>query len=233
MLGHKLRFVLLACLILPFPVAAEQPWTFSNNTRYLAMGDSLAAGYGAIPATQGYTYLLYQGGVYDSLTNTLFANAAVPGATSDDVLAYQVPQASFFQPHVITISVGGNDLLKILNGADPIVTLGQFQQNLLQILGGLHAALPDARIYIHNFYDIPEITGQIPGGPQIIEALNGIIAGVAPAFGVGVADVFSRFEGRRGLLLIERNGAGQFEVHPTNAGYRVMMRAFDEAAAMQ
>ena len=98
MLNRSLRLVLLACLILPLPVSADQPWTFSDNTRYLAIGDSLAAGYGAIPVTQGYAYLLYHGGTYDTLTNTLFANAAVPGATSTDVLAYQVPQASIFQP---------------------------------------------------------------------------------------------------------------------------------------
>ncbi|SRR5260370_34055419 len=76
----------------------------------LAMGDSLAAGFGAIPVTQGYAYLLYKGGTFDSLTNTIFADAAAPGATSAHVLAFQVPQAvNIFQPHVVTISVGGND----------------------------------------------------------------------------------------------------------------------------
>jgi len=29
------------------------------------------------------------------------------------------------------------------------------------------------------------------------------------------------------LLLIERHGAGQYEVHPTNAGYRAMAKAFE------
>ena len=31
---------------------------------------------------------------------------------------------------------------------------------------------------------------------------------------------------QQGLLLINRNNAGQFEVHPTNAGYRAMAQAF-------
>jgi lysophospholipase L1-like esterase len=100
------------------------------------MGDSLAAGYGATPATQGYAYLLYQSGTFDQTINTIFANAAVPGATSQQVLAWQVPSATqIFRPHVVTISVGGNDLLAILNGADPAATLLQFQSNLSQILG--------------------------------------------------------------------------------------------------
>ena len=48
---------------------------------------------------------------------------------------------------------------------------------------------------------------------------------------VRVADVFDAFQGRTGLLLIERHGASAFEVHPTNAGYRVMAEAFAAAAA--
>lgn len=229
MLRRTLTQLLFVCLLMPWLASAEQPWTFSNNTRYLAIGDSLAAGYGAVPVTQGYAYLLYQGGVYDKLTNTIFANAAVPGATSTHVLAYQVPQASIFQPHVITISVGGNDLIAILNGANPVAVLTQFQSNLFQILGGLRQALPNARIYIGNQYDIPEITANVPGGRQLILQFNAIIAGVAQAWGVGVADVFNEFEGRNGLLLVARNGASPFEVHPTNAGYRAMMRAFQAA----
>jgi acyl-CoA thioesterase I len=221
--------ILLALACTALPAQAEQPWTFSNNTRYLAIGDSLAAGYGAIPATQGYAYLLYQGGAYDKITNTIFANAAVPGATSADVLAFQVPQAAFFQPHVVTISVGGNDLLRILGGADPTTTLIQFQANLAQILGGLRQAAPNARIYVSNLYDIPEITVYVPGGLQAILQFNAIVAGVAQAYGARVADIFRAFDGRTGLLLVERNGASQFEVHPTNAGYRVMANAFQEA----
>lgn len=56
---------------------------------------------------------------------------------------------------------------------------------------------------------------------------NQIVAGVAGAFNVPVADVYSAFHGRDGLLLIERAGAAPDEVHPTNAGYRVMAQAFE------
>lgn len=49
-------FALLFCV--PTSTLAEVPWQFANNTRYMAMGDSLAAGYGAIPATNGYASAL-------------------------------------------------------------------------------------------------------------------------------------------------------------------------------
>ncbi len=215
--------MLLGVLILPMTAHAGPYWFFGNDTRYMALGDSLAAGYGAIPATQGYVYLLYQSGTFDTIPNTLFCNAGVPGATSHDVLMYQVPQAiKDFQPTVITITVGGNDLLSILNGASPAIVLADFQSNLTQILQLLHTGLPNTRIYISNLYTIPEI----PGADQVVPLFNQIVTGVAGQFNVQVADVYSAFLGQNGLLLIERHNAG-LQVHPTNAGYRVMEKAFE------
>ena len=195
------------------------------------MGDSLAAGLGANPVTQGYAYLLYKGGTFDSLTNTIFVDTGMPGATSAQVLAFQVPEAvNIFQPDVVTLSVGGNDLLEILGGADAPTVLTNFQTNLAHILGTLRTDLPNALIIIGNQYDIPDVTSGIPGATGVITALNAIIAGVAQSTGVHVADVFNAFQGRTGLLLIERHAASAFEVHPTNTGYRVMAKAFADAA---
>jgi lysophospholipase L1-like esterase len=222
-----LGIALMALLVIPLPAYAELPWEFDEHTRYMALGDSLTAGYGAVPATQGYVYLLYQAGVFDTVPNTLLANAGVPGATSLHVLEHQVPQAlEAFQPDVITITVGGNDLLQILNNGDPGQILFDFQVNLSEILLQLRSTLPEASIFISNQYTIP----QIPGSELIVPAFNTIIENVAGAYGAQVADVYSAFLDRKGLLLIERNGAGQYQVHPTNAGYRVMARAFIDAA---
>lgn len=231
MMGRSARqwmagLIVAAVLALPAAASAELPWQFDRHTRYMALGDSLVAGYGAVPATQGYVYLLYQGGVFDTVPNTLLCNAGVPGATSRHVLDHQVPQAlEAFRPTVITITVGGNDLLTILGGADPAVVLYQFQNNLTEILLQLRTGLPDARIYIGNLYTIPEV----PGADQVIPLFNQVVSGVAAAFGVPVADVYGAFKDRNGLLLIERHGAGQYEVHPTNAGYRAMAQAFEAA----
>ncbi len=219
------RIALAVSILAPAAAHAELPWEFDQHTRYMALGDSLAAGYGAIPATQGYVYQLYQGGAFDTVPNTLFVNAGVIGVTSRQVLDYQVPQAvDVFKPSVITLTVGGNDLIAILNGADPMATLAEFQANLTEILWRLRTGLPQARIYMCNLYTIPEI----PGADQIVLPFNQIVAGVAAAFSVPVADVFSAFQGRTGLLLIERNGANPYEVHPTNAGYRAITKAYEE-----
>ncbi len=220
------RFVLTGILLLPVVAHAEPYWFFDNDTRYMALGDSLASGYGAIPATQGYVYLLYQSGVFDTIPNTIFCNAGVPDATSQHVLDHQVPQATdVFHPTVVTITVGGNDLFRILDEhVDPAVVLAEFQSNLTQILQALRTGLPNARIYISNLYTIPEI----PGADPVVQAFNQIVAGVAAAYGVPVADVYTAFLGKTGLLLIERHNAGRFQAHPTNAGHRAMAKAFEE-----
>lgn len=222
--GCNILFALVFSLAMAAPAVADLPWQFDNNTRYMAMGDSLVAGYGAIPATQGYVYLLYKEGVFDKVTNTLLSNAGVPGVTSRQVLDHQVPQAvEAFRPTVITLTVGGNDLLRILKGANAGQVLSEFQTNLTLILQNLRTALPNTRIVVSNLYTIP----QIAGADQIVPIFNQIVAGVASAFNVPVADVYGAFHGRHGLLLIERRGAAPDEVHPTNAGYRVMAQAFE------
>jgi lysophospholipase L1-like esterase len=217
-------FIVPLALLFSVTVAtAELPWQFSEHTRYMVMGDSLSAGYGAIPQTQGYAYRLYQQGVFDVTNKTIFSNSSVPGATSADVLAYQVPQALMFKPDVITITVGGNDLTAILGGAEPELILTKFGNNLFFILKQL-VDETDAVVYISNLYTISEI----PGADLVVPAFNQVVAGVASAFGdrVYVADTYGAFEGRNGLLLIDRHGAGMFEIHPTNAGHKAMAEAF-------
>ena len=226
-----------ATVILTLGVAQAQPWTsFDTKTRYLAMGDSLSAGYGAMPATRGFTYDLYESGVIDHVWNTLLCDMAVPGALSQDVLAYQVPQVQrFFKstgheyPQVITLTVGGNDMLAVLDGADPAVVLKNLAANLYAILGSLHKDFPSARIYLANMYD-PKL--DVPGENQLVLMLNQTIATVVQAFpanAVTLVDVYSAFQGKKGLLLSDFPHADPGQIHPSNAGYRVMAREFAEA----
>ena len=223
------------------PMAWAQPWaSFDNNTRYLALGDSLSAGYEAKPVTQGFVYQLYQGGVIDSLNNLLFCTEAVPNATSNDVLHYQIPQAHLFFTNtgtsyrkVVTLTVGGNDLLSLLRPDGTIDlslipgALATYGNNLFGILNSLVTSFLDVRVYVGNIYD-PKLP--IAGADQLVAALNQVTATVTGFFpgNVVLVDFFSAFQGRSGLLLVERKGAG-FNVHPTDAGYQVMTAAFKGA----
>ena len=222
---RALAFV--ATILLPLGVSAEVPWVFTDDTRYMAMGDSLAAGYGAIPATQGFSYLLYKEGVFDKIPNTLLSNVGLIGATSQDVLEKQVPLAiDPFEPDVITLSVGGNDIAKLLTSPNPDEVVTNFYNNLTNIFTQLREELPEAKIYTNNLYGIPELPIPPDGILLIVQTFNQIIEDRASFFNVPVADVFSAFKGRKGLLLIQRNGADPLEVHPSNAGHRAIAKAY-------
>ena len=228
--------VLLALAFSLAPLAQAQPWvSIESHTRYMALGDSISAGYGAMPATQGFVYQLYQGGAIDKVNDTLFCAAGVPGALSKDVLDYQVPQVPRFfsntgMPYrkVVTLTLGGNDLLQILAGADAGTVLASVGSNLFQILAQLNAQFPGAKIYVANYYD-PKLT--VDGAGALVATLNQVIGGVVSNFqdNAVLVDLHGAFNGRSGLLLIEKKGSGAYEVHPTNAGYRVIAETFTAA----
>ena len=215
--------VLFIISILSATAYGNPYWQFEDNTRYMALGDSLSAGYGANPSTRGFVYTLVETGAFERQNNLLLSNAGVIGATSRHVLDYQVPQAlEAFRPDVITITMGGNDLERILNGEDSSTILWEFQQNLQDVLFSLRTGLPDCRIYVANLYTIPEI----PGADYVVPLFNNIVAATAAAFSVPVADLYSEFLGQEALLLIYRKDAFEYEVHPSNAGHRAIADAF-------
>ena len=244
--------VLAVTIAIPARLAAQSPPVFAPDaTRYMALGDSIASGYKALPVTNGYVYLLYQDGVFDQIPHTLFCNAAVPGATSADVLLHQVPQAIIpasdggFNPAYVTLTVGGNDLLSILKfiatHQDPAEILQfatkvitQYGQNLGATLYQLSTALPNTKIFVANQYTIPEIAAIVPLTGPAIAALNGVVQQVVGQFpsNVYIVDVYSAFLGRSSLLLIERHGASQFETHLTSIGHRVMEQTFADVIAL-
>ena len=246
----RLAAVLMAAALLAAPAFAQSPQQLDPDaTRYMAMGDSLAAGFKAQPVTQGYAFLLYQNGVFDRMPHTLFNDIAVVGATSGDVKDHQVPLALIpaarggFQPQYITLSVTGNDLaaiyrFAITNPTPPALqlftqqTLEAYGENLGAILTQLAVQLPGVKIFVSNQYSSPEVELLLPGASQVIADFNAATAAVVGAVpGVYLVDVYEAFLGRNGLLLVERNGASPLEVHLTNAGHRAMADAFADVIA--
>ena len=200
----------------------------ARQVRYMALGDSLTAGYGALPATAGYVYRLYLSGVVGAIGNVLFSNAGVPGATSAQVLRYQAPLAiEAFRPDIVTVTVGGNDLLRVLSGADPGVVLAEFRANFTELLARLRQGLPSARIVASNLYKVPTIAGS----ESLVPMFNALVARITQEYGIAVADVYGAFCGRKGLLATVHHGAGEFEIHPSNAGHQAIADAFAAALA--
>ena len=168
-------------------VPARAQVVADDATRYMAMGDSIAAGFKAQPATNGYAFLLYQDGAFDRMPHTLFNDIAAVGATSDDVLQFQVPQALIpasrggFVPQFITLTVGGNDIAAIraflATNPDPLAlqafiaqTLASYGSHLMGILQQLVVALPTAKIVVGNQYSVPEMEELFASGTEVLDA---------------------------------------------------------------
>jgi len=121
----RLGTLFLVVIVILASVTASAQINFEKTGYYLSLGDSVAAGEGALPVTQGFAYRLYDQGVFGRKQTMDFANIAIKGVTSQEILALQMPQAVCVQPpriavapSVITLSAGANDFLVYMSSAE-------------------------------------------------------------------------------------------------------------------
>ncbi len=100
----KTSLILVACIIL-MSIFALAPRA-DEKTEYFALGDSIAAGYGlASPDTESYPALIAKN------TGLTLQNLAVSGDASVDMLRIIENTPSIKDAKLITISMGGNDII--------------------------------------------------------------------------------------------------------------------------
>jgi lysophospholipase L1-like esterase len=156
--------VLAAAAVLSAAMAVPVGASPGPHTLYIALGDSLAWGDGAsVPEHTGYVPRLagfFQGASHGGADELI--NLGVGGTTTGELIDTQVAEAvdligdSGTDTRVITISVGGNDLLNLINDpTDPCVAnatsaacegllslaMSQVAANMPVILGALNGAL--------------------------------------------------------------------------------------------
>jgi len=177
------------------PVAATSP----IPTVYLALGDSLAWGDGAsVPTHTGYVPRLagyFQGASHGGAD--LLVNLGVRGESTGSLLTDRLPDAidviadPSTDTRVVTISIGGNDLLDLVNDEDDPCRLDPGSQvcgillylamtgvatNTQQILGTLQAYLAgdpgDETVFVLLPYNAFGGTGD-PLGDLIGQAMRG------------------------------------------------------------
>lgn len=251
--------VLFAALsVAVLPAAANAQINFQKTDYYVAMGDSVAAGEGAMPVTNGYAYRLYDQGVFGQTQQMDFSNVAIRGARTWEFRDFQVPQvlcsATALRPTVITITVGANDFLrgdtnvlgmasrvveginKLLNNGTPLVA----DPVLDPATGQPCPALSNVTILVSNYYSIPHpdpivnalLDSALSGFDQ---ALRFLLASLPVPAGsrVVLVDLYTPSLERQGLVLIQRrlgfSGPFAFEVHPTNAGHTFIATRFAAA----
>src|SRR5262245_8833622 len=89
---RRLGSVLSLFAIVLAPTLAFAQISFPKTNYYVGMGDSVAAGEGALPVTNGYVYRLYEKGVFARIQEMEFSNVAIRGARSWDLRDHQTPQ---------------------------------------------------------------------------------------------------------------------------------------------
>jgi lysophospholipase L1-like esterase len=239
------------------PAIASAQINFPKTAYLVGLGDSVAAGEGALPVTSGYVYDLYDRGVFAPLQEMDFSNIALRGARSWELRDHQVPQVLCAEPAqrptVVTITAGANDFLRgdsnipgiarrvveainlLLNNdngtvAQPVrdpITLAPCRR-----LGGV-------TILVSNYYRIPHPIAPI--NDMLDAALRGFdqalrfwlqFVPVPEGSRVAVVDLYTPSLGRSGLVTIDRRlgfvGPFDFDVHPTNLGHAFIAEQFKQ-----
>lgn len=241
------------------PALASAQINFPKAGYYVAMGDSVAAGEGAMPVTNGYAHELYQHGVFGRMQEMDFANVAVRGGRSWDLRDHQVPQVLCAEPAqrptVVTITAGADDFLRndpdigaIARRVAEAINLllnndnGTITSPVLDPVTSLPCrALADVTILVSNYYSLPHpdpvVFGQLDAALKAFDqALRLSVQAIPVPEGsnVAIVDLYSASVGRKGLTLIERRlglgpGPLDFEIHPTNLGHHVFFAEFEKA----
>lgn len=251
-------FVLMA--VLPtVGHSATSPSSVGPKAYYLALGDSLAFGYQPnLNLFQGYAtdffhhfrtsgQRLIDMACVDESTTT-FINGGCP-FTKFLRYKYTGPQLaaaiSFIQQHPgqvspVTIDIGGNDILPLMNPATCSISttetitqlVSAFDTNFNSILSQLKTALHGSGdLFTMNYY-MP-YQNQCPNLLPYLDLFNTHIAAVAQANGVPVADVFSAFGGPstpNPNLCNEVWTCAKGDVHPTTRGYSLIAQTFETLA---
>jgi hypothetical protein len=237
------------------PAAVHAQITFQKTEYHVAMGDSVAAGEGAMPVTNGYAYRLYDQGVFGQKQVMDFANLAVRGGRSWEFLNHQVPQVlctrTSPRPTVLTVTVGAIDFLRgdddilgiaarVAEGINRLLNNGTalVASPVLEPTTGLPCpALSNVTILVSNYYSIPHpdpvlnalLDQALRGFDQ---ALRFFLSSVNVPAGsrLAVVDLYTPSIDKQGLVLIQRRlgftGPFDFEVHPTNAGHAFIAAQF-------
>ncbi|TWX38396.1 SGNH/GDSL hydrolase family protein [Frigoribacterium sp. ACAM 257] len=178
---------------------------------YVALGDSTAQGIGASSPARSYVGRLSVRMRHATRSSVRVVNLSVSGATTWLCRKDQLPKLEKYQPDVVTVAIGANDVIDF--------DAETFERNLRHIYG----ALPTHAIVA----DLP--TMWIPEREHRIAEANAIVRRLADEFGLTVAPLYDTTR-KQGLVRTFRNSAGDL-FHPNDRGYRVWASAFEPAVA--
>jgi lysophospholipase L1-like esterase len=166
----------------------------------------------------------------------LNTNYTDPSVTQNSMLLSTIAMEKMAGHDVANVSVqlGANDLFVVANSpgffglspSDQQAKMAQafatVQGNYTQLLTELRTQLPQANLLLlgyHNPFAADPTSPMAQLAGPAIQALNGLIAGEAAAFGAHYVDTYTPFVGKE---LADTNIAGG-NVHPNDAGYALIV----------
>lgn len=120
----------------------------SRTLKYIAAGDSTAAGEGATSVEKTYTYRVAQ--ELSNKNKVEYKNVGVRGAQTQDIIDSQLQKIVDYQPDIVTISIGANDITH-LNSSDVVVNNFKAITKILQ-------EKTNAQIYLTNIPILDQTT---------------------------------------------------------------------------
>ena len=177
---------------------------------YVALGDSTVYGLGASHPSRHYVARLFEC-LRMEYPSARLINRGTCLATAADVLAHQLPDAVRDQPHLVTLSVGPNDLRQ---GRSP----GEFARRVEVILERLQRET-DAAVVINRLPDMAHCPRFRESERSMVAALarhyNHALQHVADGFGIDLVDlgIMDRAPDNQSRLFSEDG------YHPSDDGY--------------
>jgi lysophospholipase L1-like esterase len=224
-------FVLVLLLaLLPAQALAVSP------VRYTALGDSIAVGVGATNS-YGYVYR-FRDYLATQYARVELSNRAISGMNSTELYlqlrADPITRRDVRRADVITISIGGNNLLpcaqnnyEILLPACGDVGVALFQQDWPRIVAEIRSLNPDAELFVITLYNPFRGDEQNYAlADSYIDRINAVIqdpANVA-AGNYEIVDVYTDFQGQFGdgtwkVCVYTHFCEERRDPHPTDAGH--------------
>jgi lysophospholipase L1-like esterase len=180
---------------------------------YVAIGDSAAQGIGASVPRNSYVGILADHIRSATGRSVRVVNLSVSGATVALAVADQLPRFAGYEPDLVTVSIGANDIADF--------DAGRFREGIRRVLD----AVPSDAIVA----DLPYF--YFPANERKVAVANAILREEAAGRGLTVVPLHEamRREGIRGAIT-------QFAedwFHPNDHGYRVWASAFLPAVLEQ
>jgi lysophospholipase L1-like esterase len=197
---------------------SPKPTASSLEIRYLALGDSFTIGTGSTPE-ESFPARLSARFRERSRAVTL-KNLGVNGYSTSDVLALEIPEVRRFEPTLVTVAAGANDIVR---GGTP----ERYRENVRRIFERiLDAGVPGISIYALPQPDWSLSRAAAEFGTPVaeiarkIELFNGILREEAARAGAHYIDLWPRMK--------EQARAGMF----ADDGLHPSAKAYDEWAAL-